>query len=66
MKVNELLDILQTESKFHHKYNYVVKVVVDKVGVFNIKDIEIGIDADYNEVYINAVEEKGNECKSIK
>ena len=61
MKVNELLDILQTESKFHHKYNYGVKVVVDKVGVFNIKDIEIGIDADYNEVYINAVEEKGNE-----
>ena len=66
MKVNELLDILQTESKFHHKYNYVVKVVVDKVGVFNIKDIEIGIDADYNEGYINAVEEKGNEWKSIK
>tara|TARA_R100001129_G_scaffold107190_1_gene73380 strand:+ start:223 stop:414 length:192 start_codon:yes stop_codon:yes gene_type:complete len=62
MKVNELLDILQTESKFHHKYNYVVKVVIDKVGVFDIKDIDISIDADYNEVYINAVEEnKGND-----
>jgi hypothetical protein len=62
MKVSELLDTLQSEHKFHHKYNYAVKVVVDKVGVFDIKDIDISIDSDYNEVYINAVEEnKGNE-----
>ena len=61
MKVNELLETLQREHKFHHKYNYVVKVVIDKVGVFDIKDIDISIDSDYNEVYINAVEEKGNE-----
>tara|TARA_R100001443_G_scaffold116813_1_gene138610 strand:- start:1254 stop:1703 length:450 start_codon:yes stop_codon:yes gene_type:complete len=52
MKVSELLDILQAERKFHHKYNYVVKVVVDKVGVFDIKDIDVSIDADYNEIYI--------------
>ena len=61
MKVNELLETLQREHKFHHKYNYDVKVVIDKVGVFDIKDIYVSIDADYNEIYINAVEEKGNE-----
>jgi len=59
MKVSELLNILQKENGYF--YDDTIKVVVDKVGVFNIKDIEIGIDADYNEVYINVVEEKGNE-----
>ena len=51
MKVNELLSSITRLLKFH-----------DKVGVFDIKDIDISIDADYNEVYINAVEEnKGND-----
>ena len=59
-KVNELLETLQRAHKFHHKYNYDVKVVIDKVGVFDIIDIDVSIDADYNEIYINAVKEKSN------
>ena len=60
MKVNELLETLQSIDGID--VNLIdCKVVIDKVGVFNIKDIDVSIDADYNEVYINAVEEKGNE-----
>ena len=60
MKVNELLETLQSIGGID--VNTIdCKVVIDKVGVFDIKDIDVSIDADYNEVYINAVEEKGNE-----
>ena len=61
MKVSELLDTIYDEILQAERNNYAVKVVIDKVGVFDIKDIDISIDSDYNEVYINAVEEKGNE-----
>ena len=60
MKVNELLETLQSIDGID--VNTIdCKVVIDKVGVFDIKDIDVSIDADYNEIYINAVEEKGNE-----